>query len=86
MYSYKRCHGDYYIWNHFVTKCSFRHNLTEVTKQENYLTKAVKEYALMLEMPWRPLNMESFHHKMFISSQNVHFVTTLLKPLNKTLS
>ena len=58
MYSYKRCHGDHYIWNHFVTKCSFCHNLTEATKQKTHLTKTVKEYALMMEMPCRPLNME----------------------------
>ena len=53
---------------HFVTKCSFRHNLTEANKQKTYLTK-VKEYELMMEMPFRPLNMESFGHKMLISSQ-----------------
>ena len=52
---------------YFVTKCSFRHNLTEATKQKTYLTKAVKEYELILEMPCRPLNMESFGHKMLIS-------------------
>ena len=50
-----------------VTKCSFRHNLTGASKQKTYLTKVVKEYALMKEKPFRPVNMESF----------VHFVTTL---------
>ena len=54
-----------------VTKCSFRHNLIEATKQKTYLTKAFKEYALMMEMLCRPLNMEWFSHKMFISSQPV---------------
>ena len=27
------------------------HNLTEATKQKTYLTKVVKEYALIMEMP-----------------------------------
>ena len=40
---------------HFVTKCSFRRNLTEATKQKTYLTKPD---ALMMEMLCRPLNME----------------------------
>ena len=31
--------------------------------QKDPLTKVVKKYALMLEMSWRPLNMESFGHK-----------------------
>ena len=52
-----------------VTKRSFCHNLTGASKQKTYLTKVVKEYALMMEMPCRPLNMESFGHKIFISSQ-----------------
>ena len=38
-------------------------------KQQTYLKKVVKEYALIQEMSWRPLNIESFGHKMFISSQ-----------------
>ena len=32
---------------------------TKATKQKINLTKAVKEYAIMMEMPCRPLNMES---------------------------
>ena len=52
-----------------VTKYSFRHNLTEATKQKPYLSKAVKEYALMMEMLCITLNMELFRHKLFISSQ-----------------
>jgi len=39
-----------------VAKCPFHRNL-------------VKEYALMKEMPCRPLNMESFGQKIFILSQ-----------------
>ena len=39
------------------------------TKQKPYLTKVVKECALMMEMPCRPLIMESFGHKTFILSQ-----------------
>ena len=69
MHLWWKCRVDHYIWNHLVTKCSFCHNLTEATKQKTYLTKAVKEYELMMEMPCRPLNMESFGHKMLISSQ-----------------
>ena len=54
-----------FIWSqtvHFVTTL-----LKPQTKTS--LTKVVKEYALIQEMSWRPLNMESFGHKMFISSQ-----------------
>ena len=69
MHLYRKCHINIAIWNHLETKCSFCHNLTEATKQKTYLTKAVKEYELMMEMPCRPLNMESFGHKMFILSQ-----------------
>ena len=36
--------------SHLVTKCSFRHNLTGASKQKTYLTKVVKEYALMKKM------------------------------------
>ena len=49
-----------------VTKCTFRHNLTEATKQKTDLAKAVKDYELMMEMPCIPLNIESFGHKMFL--------------------
>ena len=52
-----------------VTKCLFRHNLDEATKQKTDLTIVVEEFALMIEMPCRPVNLESFGHKMFISSQ-----------------
>ena len=52
-----------------VTKCSFRHNFTGASNQKTSLTKVVKEYVLMQKMSWRPLRMESFGHKMFISSQ-----------------
>ena len=51
-----------------VTKCSFGHNLKGVSRQKTYLTKVVKGYALMMEIPCRPLNMESVGEKMFISS------------------
>ena len=34
------------IWNHFVTKCSFHHNLTEATKQKTYLTKLLRNMHL----------------------------------------
>ena len=34
------------------------------------LTKFVGEYALIKEMSERPINMESFGHKLFISSQH----------------
>ena len=66
---YRKCHGDHLIWNHLVTKCSFCHNLTETTKQKTDLTKVVKEYPLIKQMLWRPINMESIGHKMFILSQ-----------------
>ena len=52
-----------------VTKYSFRHNLNEATKPKTDLTIVVEEYALMMEMPYRPVNLESFGHKIFISSQ-----------------
>ena len=55
--------------NHLVTKCSFCQNLTVASKEKTYLTKVVKECALMMEMPCILLNMESFGHKMFNSSQ-----------------
>ena len=48
---------------HFVT------TLLVPLIKKTYLTKGVKEYALIQEMTWRPLNMEPFRHKMFISSQ-----------------
>ena len=48
---------------------SFRHNFTGVSNQKTSLTIVFKEYVLIHEMSWRPLNMESFRHKMFISSQ-----------------
>ena len=69
MHLYRKCHIDHQILNHLDTKCSFCHNLTEATKQKTYLTKAVKEYELMMEMPCRPLNMESIGDKMLILSQ-----------------
>ena len=53
----------------FGHKISFCHNLAEATKQKTYLTTVVKEYARMMEMSRRPLNMESFGHKIFIWSQ-----------------
>ena len=50
---------------------SFGHKMiiSSQLEQNTYLTKVVNEYALMKEMPHRPLNMESFCHKMFILSQ-----------------
>ena len=53
-----------------VTKCSFRHNFTGASNHKTSLTKLAKEYALIKEMSWRPLNMESFGHKKLISSQS----------------
>ena len=35
----------------FGHKCSFSHKLTEAIKQQTYITKVVKEYALIMEMP-----------------------------------
>ena len=69
MFLYRKCHGDHLICNHLVTKCSFCHNLNEATKQKTDFTIVVEEYALMIEMPCRQVNLESFGHKMFISSQ-----------------
>ena len=54
---------------HLVTKWSFSHKLIEATKPKTYLTKVVKEYALMMEIVCAPLNMESFGNKMLILSQ-----------------
>ena len=45
---------------------SFGHNITGASNQKTVLTKVVKEYALIQEMSWRPLTMDSFGHKMFI--------------------
>ena len=36
----------------------------EANKQKTYFMNVVKEYALMMEMPCRPLNTESFGQKM----------------------
>ena len=60
---------DHLLWIHLVTKCSFSHNLTEASKQKTYLMNVVKEYALMMEMQCRPLNIESYGHKIFILLQ-----------------
>ena len=52
------------IWSqivYFVTS-----KLMPLNKQKTYLTKVVKEYELIKEMLCRPLNMESFGHKIFI--------------------
>ena len=46
---------------HFITTLN--------SKQKTYLTKVVKAYAIIMEMMCRPLDMESFGHKMFIVSQ-----------------
>ena len=62
-----------------VTKCSFRHNLTEDAKQKTYLTKLVKEYSAYNGNAMYTTNYG------IIWSQNVHFDTTLMKPLNKKL-
>ena len=64
------------LWNHLVRKCSFRHNLTGAHKKKTYLTNVVKESVLMKEMPYRPLNMESFGHKIIILSQPVPLTGT----------
>ena len=56
------------IWSqnvHFVT------NLLKPLNKKTYITIVVKEYALMMEMPCRPINMESFGHEMLnISTGN----------------
>ena len=44
-----------------------------VSKQETYLTKVVKEYGLIKEIPCRPPNMESIGDKMFILSEQLLF-------------
>ena len=49
-----------------VTNCSFRHNINGASKQKTYSTKVVKLYSLMKKIPWRPLNLELFVHKMCI--------------------
>ena len=52
------------IWSqnaHFV--------ITGASNQKTSLTKVVKEYVLIHEMSLIPINMESFRHKLFISSQ-----------------
>ena len=69
MFLYRKCHGDHLICNHLVTKCSFHHTVTEATKQKTDLAIVVEEFALMIKMPCRPVNLESFGHNMFISSQ-----------------
>ena len=57
------------LCSYLVTKCSFCHNSTGNSNQKTSLTKVVKEYVLIQEMSWKSLYMESFGHKMFISSQ-----------------
>ena len=48
------------------TKCSYHQNFTGVSNQKSSLTKVVKEYVLTQEKSWRPVNMESFGHKIII--------------------
>ena len=57
------------ICSHLVTKCSFHHIFIGTSKQRTSLTKVVKEYAIMKERSWIPVNRESFGHKVFISSE-----------------
>ena len=54
--------------------CKYALICTTFTKQKTYLTKVVKESALIKEMSFRPVNMESFGHKMFILSQSYWFL------------
>ena len=42
----------------FGHKISFCPSLMGVSKQKTYLTNVVKEYALMMDMMCRPLNIE----------------------------
>ena len=66
MHLYRKMNNNGIIWSqmvHFVT------TLLKPLNKKTYLTKVVKEYALMKEMPCRPLNMESFGHKIFIQSK-----------------
>ena len=53
-----------------VTKFSFRQNLRGVSNQKTYLTKVIKEYAHMMEIPCRPLNIVSIDDNKFILSQS----------------
>ena len=53
----------------FRHKMFFRHNFTGASNKKKSLTKVVKEYALIKEMSWRSLTLDSFGHKMFISPQ-----------------
>ena len=66
---YAQPYLSHLIWNHLVTKSSFRHNLNEAPKEKTDLKIFVEEYAHMMEMLCRPLNMESVGHKMPISSE-----------------
>ena len=43
--------------------------LQVTSDQKTSLMKVVKEYALIKEMSYRPLNMELFCHQIFILSQ-----------------
>ena len=54
---------------YFGQQCSFCHNLNGASEQKTYLTKAVDEYAIKKRKSQRPLNMQLFGQKVFISSQ-----------------
>ena len=62
-----------------VTKYPFCHNLTEATKQKTYLMNVVKEYALIQEMSWRPLNVESFGHNLTEATKQKTFLTKVVQ-------
>ena len=55
--------------SHFVTKCSFCHSLTCNSNQKKSFTKIVKQSVLRKEMLSKLLNIQSFGHRTFISSQ-----------------
>ena len=59
----------------FGHKMFIYQNFTGAYNQKTNLGKVDKEQALIQKMSWRPLNMESFGHKMIIWSQNDHLVT-----------
>ena len=73
-----------------VTKCSLRHNFIDNSNQKNSVTKVVKEYVLIQEMSWRPLNMESFRHnlteatkqKTYLTKPDALMMEMLCRPLN----
>ena len=64
-----------------VTKCSFCHNLTVASKQKTYLTKVVKEYVLMKEIPFIFIYVKicSFRHNFTGASNQKTSLTKVVK-------